>query len=149
MTALVVLDTQSVLDWLVFADPACADWPQRLDAGWRWVHTPAMKAEFDYVAARGFGPRWPVVPEALERAWSSFAHPVEAPPLPGAAARLRCSDPDDQMFIDLAVALRAGTLVTRDRALLKLARRAGALHGVRICTPHGWNALAAEAAIGR
>ena len=147
MAPLVVIDTQSLLDWLVFGDAACADWSLRLGGAWRWVHTPEMKAEFDYVAAKGFGPRWPVtlqMRETLARAWADLAHPVDPPPPPGSALRLHCSDPDDQKFIDLAVALRAHALVTRDKALLKLGRRAASRHGVQVCTPLAWAALAAE-----
>jgi hypothetical protein len=144
MAPLVVIDTQSLLDWLVFGDPACVDWPRRLGDAWRWVHTPEMKAEFDVVLARGFGPRWPVTAATLatlQDTWASFAHPVPSPPPLAGAARLACSDPDDQKFIDLAISLRAHTLVTRDKALLKLARRAASLHGVRVCTPLAWGGL--------
>jgi len=134
-----VIDTQSVLDWLVFRHPACADWSERLGTGtWRWIFTPDMRAEFDFVAAKGFGERWPVASDALERAWASYAHAVDPPEGPGAGGRLHCTDPDDQKFIDLAIAARAGALVTRDKALLKLARRARERHGLWICTPSAW-----------
>jgi len=134
-----VIDTQSVLDWLVFRHPACADWTERLGTGaWHWISTPEMRAEFDFVAAKGFGERWPVAGEVVERAWASYAHLVEPPIAPGAGARLHCSDPDDQKFIDLAIAARAEVLVTRDKALLKLARRARDRHGLLICTPSAW-----------
>ncbi|MBX3622048.1 MAG: PIN domain-containing protein [Rhizobacter sp.] len=52
------------------------------------------------------------------------------------AIRLRCTDPDDQKFIDLAVA-NARWLVSRDRAVLKLARRA-ALFGLQVVSPDRW-----------
>jgi predicted nucleic acid-binding protein len=35
----------------------------------------------------------------------------------------RCSDPDDQKFLELAAATEAQALVSKDRALLKLRRR--------------------------
>ena len=58
---LIVIDTQSLLDWMVFRDPACTA-GARLPAAlsWQWIFTPAMKAELDSVAAKGFGARWPV-----------------------------------------------------------------------------------------
>jgi len=42
----------------------------------------------------------------------------------------RCSDPDDQKFIDLAGAVRAQGLVSKDRAVLKLRRRCAPLFQV-------------------
>ena len=45
-------------------------------------------------------------------------------PEPAAAAGLpRCEDPDDQKFLELAWHARASHLLTRDKALLKLAHR--------------------------
>jgi hypothetical protein len=135
----VVIDTQSLLDWLVFRHPACADWPERLGGGgWRWIFTPPMRAEFDHVLAKGFGERWPIAADAIECAWASHAQEVDPPRAPGAGERLHCSDPDDQKFIDLAIAAHAAVLVTRDKALLRLARRARERHGLRICTPSAW-----------
>jgi predicted nucleic acid-binding protein len=49
-------------------------------------------------------------------------------------ARLACVDPDDQKFLDAAFASGADWLLTRDKALLALARRAGAA-GLRIGIP--------------
>jgi putative PIN family toxin of toxin-antitoxin system len=42
----------------------------------------------------------------------------------------RCSDPDDQKFLELAAASRAQLLVSKDRALLKLRRRCASLFQV-------------------
>ena len=99
-----------------------------------------MKAEFDFVSAKGFGERWPVDVDALAVTWARRGRAVEPPGPLGAGDRLHCSDPDDQKFIDLAIGVRAHTLVTRDKALLKLARKALARHGLRVCRPETWSA---------
>ena len=52
--------------------------------------------------------------------------------------RLPCSDPDDQCFIDLAVAHAADALLSRDKALLRLARHARRRFGVQVLTPEAF-----------
>ena len=137
---LIVIDSQSLFDWMVFRNPACAHWNEALAGqSWEWIFTSEMKAEFDFVAAKGFGERWPVDADALAATWARHGRAVDSPAPPGAADRLHCTDPDDQKFIDLAIAARAHTLVTRDKALLKLARKALARHGLRICRPEAWS----------
>lgn len=138
---LLVIDSQSLFDWMVFRNPACAAWPAALGGpDWEWIFTSEMKAEFDYVAAKGFGERWPVDDASLAATWARHAREVPVPPPLGARARLHCTDPDDQKFIDLAIAAGAHTLVTRDKALLKLARKSLERHGVRVCKPEAWTA---------
>jgi predicted nucleic acid-binding protein len=138
---IIVIDSQSLFDWMVFRDPVCSGWSAALaKQGWKWIFTSEMRAEFDFVAAKGFGGRWPVDAQAVASAWSLHGHRVETSPSPGAATRLHCTDADDQKFIDLAIAVRAHTLVTRDKALLRLARKARERHGVCICRPAAWSA---------
>jgi predicted nucleic acid-binding protein len=45
----------------------------------------------------------------------------------GPLARPRCTDPDDQKFIDLAASRTGSLLLSRDRAVLKLARKLSTL----------------------
>ena len=135
-----VLDTNVVLDWLVFRHPACTPWVEQLVAGSvRWLASAAMRAELAHVLARGVGrDRTPDL-SALWATWDRLAVPVEAVAPAGAASRIRCSDADDQKFIDLAFGHGARWLLSRDRAVLKLARRARA-SGLEIVTPEAWAA---------
>jgi hypothetical protein len=127
-----------VLDWQFFRNPACAGWPVP-GIRWRWLATPAMRGELAHVLARGFAPRWTTpITEVLDF-FDRHACMVAPPPANALMTRtLRCSDPDDQKFIDLVAGRPGRWLVSRDRAVLKLRRRAFALTGARIVDPAGW-----------
>ena len=130
-----VLDTNATLDWLVFHDPAAQAFGRAIQAGrLRWLASPAMRREFEQVLGRPALAAWVPDATAAAKAWDAHAQPAEAG-LP--AGLLRCTDPGDQMFIDLALHARATWLLTRDRALLTLAGRAHAW-GVRVTTPKAW-----------
>jgi predicted nucleic acid-binding protein len=130
-----VLDTNVVLDWLVFRDASCAVLAAAIEAGRvRWLATPAMRDELAAVLARGGFERWSPDLDAVLAGWDRHVVPAEpAPPAPGWA----CSDPDDQKFLDLAVHARATSLLTRDRALLAFTRRAQP-SGLWIGRPADW-----------
>jgi putative PIN family toxin of toxin-antitoxin system len=49
-----------------------------------------------------------------------------------------CSDKDDQKFLELARDAGAGTLITKDKALLKLARKTAAAGLFNIILPQAW-----------
>jgi predicted nucleic acid-binding protein len=143
----VVLDTQTLLDWQFFGNPGCAAWRPPSPATWRWLATAAMRDELAHVLARGFPARWRTPAEQVLAFFDEHATLVEPPAAGGAGAGaliLCCTDPDDQKFIDLALALRPAMLVSRDRAVLKLARRA-ADHGVTILPPQRWQLTATAA----
>ncbi|WP_280153839.1 PIN domain-containing protein [Piscinibacter sp. XHJ-5] len=134
----VVLDTNAVLAWLVFRDPLCAAWARRFESGSvRWLASAPMRDELAHVLARGIaGARQPDV-RALWQAWEGHVTLVEPVALSGTATRIRCTDPDDQKFVDLALAHRSRWLVSRDKAVLKLARRVRPL-GLDVLTPDAW-----------
>lgn len=137
--AVAILDTNVVLDWLVFGNPECSALGSALRAGnLRWVATVAMREELAHVLARGHLDAWQPDLTAIWTDWDRHCGQVDEPVPAGPAGKLRCSDPDDQKFIDLAVSRRVDWLLTRDRAVLKLARRLRA-HGIAAVPPGLWH----------
>ncbi len=136
-----MLDTNACLDWLVFKNPAVCALSLAIERGEvRWLACACMRDELEHMLGHPSLARWsPDLPMAL-KTFDRLATPVSEAAL-GAGQILRCSDSDDQVFIDLAIAHRAQWLVTHDRALLKLARKARA-QGVLILPPAQWRPLA-------
>ena len=123
MNPLAVLDTNIALDLLVFDDAACMPLAEALARGeLQWIATAAMRAELvrvlDYplIAARlARTERTPAqVLAGFDEKSRQLADPRPAP--------CNCEDPDDQVFIDLAVAHRA-RLFSKDRAVLVMRRQ--------------------------
>ncbi len=119
---------------------------QRLARGEaRWIATAAMQEEALEVATRSVFAGRGAALDRRERVANGFtrhatllAGPMPRPP--DTPAALRCADPDDQMFIDLALHRSAQLLLTRDKALLALAAAARA-RGLRILRPQDWAML--------
>ena len=126
----VVLDTNIVLDLLVFSDCATLPLQQALAAGeLDWLSTQAMRAELARVLAYPqIVPRMAFYALSADDVLAAFdrcARLVDDAP----KAKLHCSDPDDQKFIDLAVAHQA-LLLSKDNHVLSMKKRLLA-HGVR------------------
>jgi putative PIN family toxin of toxin-antitoxin system len=119
----VVLDTNIVLDVFVFSDAAAVPLRQALAAGTLdWLATQAMRDELARVLAY---PKivtrlnfYKLTAEDVLAAFDRHARLVDVP----AKCSLNCSDPDDQKFIDLAVAQQA-LLLSKDRAVLSMEKR--------------------------
>jgi putative PIN family toxin of toxin-antitoxin system len=131
----VVIDTNVVLDLFVFDDPACAGLRAALNDGRAdWLASDAMREELQRVLA------YPHIARRLDdtgadRVLAAFdRHARCVAPAPKAA--FTCRDPDDQRFIDLAVAHQA-TLLSKDAQVLALARRLARV-GVRVGPPRVW-----------
>jgi len=139
----VVLDTNVVLDWLVFDDPTAHPLGQAIaQGGLRWLRTKPMAEELARVLAYpALQARALNVADILARAehHSCLVHPA-----PTAPPALRCADPDDQCFIDLALAHPACCLISRDKAVLAVQRAAQSL-GLTVMTPTAWLAAREEA----
>lgn len=118
-----VLDTNVVLELLHWRDPRCAPLALALtDGRGHCVTDPACLAELERVLAYPQFALAEAERAALLAGYRALAEclpaaTAEPPPLP------RCRDADDQKFVELAARCGADLLVTRDRELLKLARR--------------------------
>jgi len=134
-----ILDTNVWLAWLVYDDPVTRPLGEAVEAGQLILPTlPRIRDEFERVLAY---PRLRL--EATQRADALRRfdrHGRMGSPVP--VADLTCRDPDDQVFLDLALHRRTGWLLSRDRQLLALRRRALVL-GLRIARPEddAWQAV--------
>lgn len=134
----VVLDTNVVLDLLHFRDPAVVGVEAALAAGLIVAVTSnSCLEELRRVLAY---PQFALEAAAQAALLSRYASMTERMPLDGAdgADLPRCTDPDDQKFLELAWHAGAYCLVTKDKALLKLARRLARMGGFAIVLPAGF-----------
>lgn len=135
MSLRLVLDTNVWLDWLVFDDPGIAPLRADVTAGRATIalDEPCL-VELERVLA--YTLRGTVLTAAdrarhitTVRTLVTWCTTVAATPLP------RCSDPDDQKFLELARNADADILLTKDLALLALARRRRNPLPFRVLTP--------------
>jgi len=118
-----VLDTNIVLDLLLFQDPATDVLRRALQSGaLRWLATDPMRDELARVLS------YPQIVKSLH--WHALSadsvlagfdaqvtRVAAAPKVP-----VTCSDPDDQKFIDLAVTHQC-LLLSKDKAILCMKKR--------------------------
>lgn len=134
----IVIDTQVVMDWLVFGDPRVQALASSVTAGaLRWLVAPAMRDEIRHVLGRGVAARYAPDLAFIEAQFDAHSLAVEVVTPQPLAGRLVCRDPDDQKFIDLALAENARWLISRDKAVLALAKRARP-RGLSILKPEAW-----------
>jgi putative PIN family toxin of toxin-antitoxin system len=118
-----VVDTNVVLDLLVFRDPATAALAQGLESGtFEWLATAAMRDELERVLAY---PK--LAPHVLRRrgdaqtVLADFDRHARVVAVADKAS-VTCGDADDQKFIDLAVAHRC-LLLSKDAEVLRMKKR--------------------------
>jgi putative PIN family toxin of toxin-antitoxin system len=128
-----VLDTNVVLDWLVFKVPALAALSKGVGAGEVAIHTHPLALEelrrvLEFPQLKVSEADRPQILEAYRT--QAVSLPLADPLLlerDGLPARFpRCRDPDDDRFLALAYHSQADALVSKDKALLKLQRRSRA-----------------------
>lgn len=120
---LLVLDTNVVLDWIAFEDARVQPMVSAIERGaLRAATSPACLQELR--RALGYAQvKLDCAAQALafER-YVAHVMVLDVPEAAPAPQLPRCEDADDQKFLELAWHARASHLVTRDKALLKLAR---------------------------
>lgn len=137
----IVLDTNAVLDWLVFSDANMAELRLALADGRVQIitHEPAVDELRRVLAYPQCKLQPPDQQEVLQRYQSQAS--IAVLPEGFAVTNLllptgfpSCRDRDDEPFIALAYHVRADALVTKDKEILRLRKRA-AKFGVSIMNP--------------
>jgi len=136
----VVLDTNVCLDLFLFQDPR-----------WQVLHDALKHGNIEAVTSVSCRMEFILVLDytklqlsvesqtALLKEFDRLIKLVDSPAEFTSATLLpRCKDGDDQKFLELAYVSGADTLITKDKALLKLARKTIRSELFRIFTPEAW-----------
>jgi uncharacterized protein len=134
----VVLDTNVILALWWFEDPNLGDLREAVVSGHiRWIIASDGEAELLHVMQRRVDVGDDVQRADRVRHWVDL-RAVRHAPAP-TQLHLRCTDADDQKFIELGLHLGDAVLLSRDRAVLRL-RRHAARCGLTILRPEEWSA---------
>ena len=143
----IVIDTNVCLDLLVFHDPRWAALLAALESGAVEAVTRAdCRDEYNIVLHYK---HLPLDEDSRPLAAARFDALVKVVDPAASLVRLPvCTDRDDQKFLEVARDARAAVLITKDKALLKLARKTAQAGLFRIMLPEAWvKARLAEAAL--
>ncbi|WP_193568346.1 putative toxin-antitoxin system toxin component, PIN family [Oleiagrimonas citrea] len=134
-----VLDTNVLLDLYVFRDPNWRPLLELLQSGaCDAVTSPACRDEFLHVLQYPLFKLSPAQRVHAIEAFDALHRCLEVPVDEGTEALPRCRDPDDQKFLELALQSKADVLLSKDKALLKLARRLRRLDLFAVQSPKVW-----------
>ncbi|MFP5391683.1 MAG: putative toxin-antitoxin system toxin component, PIN family [Gammaproteobacteria bacterium] len=133
----IVLDTNVCLDLFVFHDPRWHPLLAALEDGSVQAVTRAdCRDEYRVVLHYPHLPLDETTRLVSAARFDALVKVVDAPAKP---VRLPvCSDRDDQKFLEIARDADAEILITKDKALLKLARKMAQAGMFRIIPPEGW-----------
>lgn len=133
----IVIDTNVCLDLFVFRDPRWAGLLAALESGAVQAVTRAdCRDEYLYVLHY---PHLPLDDSTRPDAAARFDALIRVVAPDSRAIRLPvCTDRDDQKFLEIARDADAAILITKDKALLKLAKKTVREGLYRIMTPDAW-----------
>ncbi|MGB9989591.1 putative toxin-antitoxin system toxin component, PIN family [Pseudoduganella rhizocola] len=134
----IVIDTNVCLDLFVFHDPRWAGLLAAMESGAVEAITRAdCRDEYNIVLHYS---HLPLDESTRPQAAARFDALIKVVAPPESGVRLPvCTDKDDQKFLELARDAQAHTLITKDKALLKLAKRLAREGMFRVITPEKWS----------
>lgn len=143
----IVIDTNVCLDLFVFHDPRWNTLLADIESGALEVVT-RFDCRDEYHVVLHY-PHLPLDEASRPLSAARFDALVKVvAPAPKLVRLPVCSDKDDQKFLEVARDASAEILITKDKALLKLARKTAQAGLFRIMLPEAWvKARAAEAAL--
>jgi putative PIN family toxin of toxin-antitoxin system len=142
----IVIDTNVCLDLFVFRDPRWASLLAALESGTVEAVTRADCRD-EYLHVLHYR-HLPLDDHTRPDAAARFDALIRVVAPDSRAIRLPvCTDRDDQKFLELARDAGAAILVTKDKALLKLARKTASAGLFRIMQPEAWVKAEAQAAL--
>lgn len=136
-TQTIILDTNVCLDLFVFRDPRWAPLLAALEAGTVQALTRAdCRDEYRIVLHYAHLPLDETTRAVAADRFDALIA-VIAPPVSGVRLPV-CTDRDDQKFLELARDAAVDVLITKDKALLKLARKTEKAGMFKIMVPEAW-----------
>jgi len=134
----IVIDTNVCLDLFVFKDPRWAGLLAALESGAVEAITRSdCRDEYNIVLHYK---HLPLDDDSRPLAAARFDQLIKVVAPPESGIRLPvCTDKDDQKFLEVARDANAAVLITKDKALLKLARRLAKAGMFKVMVPEAWS----------
>ncbi len=134
----IVIDTNVCLDLFVFKDPRWAALLAALEDGTVEAITRSdCRDEYNIVLHYK---HLPLDDDSRPLAAARFDQLIKVVAPPESGIRLPvCTDKDDQKFLEVARDAHAAILITKDKALLKLARRLAKAGMFKVMVPEAWS----------
>ncbi|OEZ59142.1 putative toxin-antitoxin system toxin component, PIN family [Duganella sp. HH105] len=134
----IVIDTNVCLDLFVFKDPRWAGLLAALESGAVEAITRSdCRDEYNIVLHYK---HLPLDDDSRPLAAARFDELIKVVAPPESDIRLPvCTDKDDQKFLEVARDANAAILITKDKALLKLARRLAKAGMFKVMVPEAWS----------
>ncbi|MBY0574514.1 MAG: putative toxin-antitoxin system toxin component, PIN family [Undibacterium sp.] len=130
----IVLDTNVCLDLFVFRDPRWTVIAQGLHEK-TLIASTRSDCRDEWLAVLHY-PHLPINEQTRDSIVSSFDENISVDHFPEKPIKLpNCSDKDDQKFLEFSRDAEVDYLITKDKALLKLAKKVQHLHLFTILTP--------------